>query len=158
MTRTLFVSLLAGLSCALIVTPTTRAASQPPEAAARLAIGTPIDREISGRHPHIYELALNAGEYADLVVEQRGIDVAVNLGDSAGTLIAQFDAESRKQGREVVGVVAQSRSVFRVNVRARFPRDAAGRYEIRIGEIRPATDRDRDLFEAHRLSTEAASL
>src|SRR5438445_12360252 len=126
MTRTVLVALIAGLSCALIVTPTTRAASQH-AAAERLAIGTPIDREISGRQPHIYELALNAGEYADLVVEQRGIDVAVNLGDSAGTLIAQFDAESRKQGREVVGVVAQSRSVFRVNVRARFPRDAAGR-------------------------------
>src|SRR5262249_55907271 len=46
----------------------------------------------------------------------------------------------------------------RVSVRARYPRDAAGHYEIRVGEIRPATGRDRDLFEAHRLSTEAAAL
>ena len=61
MTRTVLISLFAALSCALIAATATRAATQPPEAAARITIGTPIDREISGRQPHTYELALNPG-------------------------------------------------------------------------------------------------
>ena len=33
-----------------------------------------------------------------------------------------------------------------------------GKYEIRVVEVRPANDRDNQLFKAHRLSTEAAAL
>src|SRR5438045_9391162 len=124
MTRSVLISLLAGLSCALIATPATRAVSQPSDAPTRLAIGTPIDREISGRQQHVYDIALKAGDYADVIVEQRGIDVVVSVGDSAGTLIAQFDAEGRKQGREIVGMVAQSAAAYRVSVRPRYPRYA----------------------------------
>src|SRR6266849_4396851 len=151
MTRWVLVSLLAGLSSAPIVTPTTRAASQLAEAPVQLAIGTPIDREISGRQQHVYELALKAGEYAGVIVEQRGIDIVLSVRDSSGTLIAEFDAEGRKQGTEFAGVAAQSASGYRVTVRPRYPREPAAHYEIRLGEIRPATERDRDLFDAHRL-------
>src|SRR5262249_48617841 len=145
---------LAVLSSALIAVSTTRAASQTSDTPAHLEAGTPIEREISGPQDHIYTLALKAGEAADLVVEQRGIDVVVRVGDSAGALIAEFDADALKQGKEVVGVAAEAPTEYRVTVRPRYRRDAAGHYEIRVDGIRPATDRDRDLFEAHRLSTE----
>src|SRR5262252_9286557 len=100
MTRSL--ASLSALSAALIAAPAVRVTSQVPDAAVRLAIGTPIDREISGRERHLYALPLSAGDYVDVVVVQRGIDVVVDVSDSAGTLIAGFDADERKQGMETV--------------------------------------------------------
>jgi CHAT domain-containing protein/tetratricopeptide (TPR) repeat protein len=156
--RTLLSVLVVVFCCALIAGEGAPARSQATEVASRLELGTPIDREISGRQQHAYEVALKAGEYAEVIVEQRGIDVVVTVRDSAGKLVAEFDAESGKEGSEFAGLAAQSASEYRVSVRPRYSRATPGHYEIRLGEIRAATGRDRDLFDAHRLSTEATVL
>jgi CHAT domain-containing protein len=159
MTQGTRLAVLISVCCgALIAGQGAPAASQATETTSRLEVGTPIDRAISGRQQHVYEFALKAGEYADVIVEQRGIDVVVSVLDASGNLIAEFDAESRNDGRERAGVVAESASGCRVRIRARFSRAPAGRYGVWLGEIRPATERDRDLFDAHRLSTEAVVL
>ncbi|MBO0863054.1 MAG: hypothetical protein J2P21_32080, partial [Chloracidobacterium sp.] len=41
--------------------------------------GKPIERELSGGQSHSYIIPMNSGEYLHIVVEQRGIDVAVAL-------------------------------------------------------------------------------
>jgi tetratricopeptide (TPR) repeat protein len=123
-----------------------------------LEAGTPIVRELSGTVEHVYQLKLEAHEYAAVNVEQRGIDVVVRVSDAAGALVMEVDGDSRTEGRELAGIAARSAANYRVTVRPRYSRAAAGSYEIRLGEIRPARDRDRDLFDAHRLSTEAATL
>ena len=48
-----------------------------------LTPGRAIERPIAGGESHVYRLALGAGEYAAIVVEQRGIDIAVQLLDEA---------------------------------------------------------------------------
>ena len=84
------------------------AAVAPPHArpqepsAAILEPGVPIDRELSGAQADVYRLALAKDQYAAAIVEQRGIDVVVQLMDPAGKQIAEFDAESRRQGQELV--------------------------------------------------------
>jgi len=143
---------------ALIAGQGAPAASQATETPSRLELGTPIEREISGRQQHAYEVTLKPGEYADVIVEQQGIDVVVAVQDAGGKLIAEFDADSGTGGRERAGVVAESASGYRVRIRARYSRAPAGRYEVRLSEIRPASDSDRDLFDAHRFRTEAAVL
>ncbi len=155
---TLLAVLISVCGGALIAGQAAPAASQATETTSRLELGTPIEREISGRQQHTYEIALKAGEYAEVIVEQRGIDVVVSVLDTSGNLIAEFDADSRNDGRERAEVVAASASGYRARIRARYSRAPVGRYEVRLSEIRPATDRDRDRFDAHRLSTEAAVL
>ena len=125
---------------------------------ARLEAGRPIEREIAGADEQVYQIALKAGEYAGLTVEQRGIDVVVRVRDSSGRLLGEFDAESRKEGKEAVSLVAASTDEYRVAVRARYTRDPAAHYEIRVDDIRSATDKDRDLFDASVLSTEESAL
>jgi tetratricopeptide (TPR) repeat protein len=123
-----------------------------------LAPGKAIERELAGGESHLYQLALSAGEYAGLVVEQRGIDVAVQVLDTAGRVSIEFDSESRKHGREVVGLVADTPVNFQLRIQARYPKDDAAQYTIRVAELRPATERDRSGFEAHRLGTQAQQL
>jgi CHAT domain-containing protein len=123
-----------------------------------LAPGKALERELAGGETHLYQLALPAGDYAGLVVEQRGIDVAVQVLDTAGRVSIEFDSESRKHGREVVGLVADTPVNFQLRIQARYPKDAAAQYTIRVAELRPATERDRSGFEAHRLGTQAQQL
>ena len=81
-------------------------AAQAADAIARLEMGKPIEREAVGTQEHVFQLALKAGEYAGLTVEQRGIDVIARVRDSGGRLLGEFDAESRTHGEEpsLVGV------------------------------------------------------
>ena len=116
-----------------------------------------VEGEISGGQVRAYRLALTAGEYAGLSVEQRGIDVFVQVVEPGGAIV-EFDAESRKQGIEPVIVVAGPAASYELRIQPRYAKDPPGRYMIRIEEVRPATERDRDLFESYRLGSEANRL
>jgi len=41
--------------------------------------GKPIERELSGGESHSYQLNVTTGQYARVVVEQKGIDVVVSV-------------------------------------------------------------------------------
>src|SRR5215813_2800724 len=56
-----------------------RAAPQRRIDAPVLEAGKPIEREIAGGEAHSYQLTLTAGQYARVVVDQRGIDVVVTV-------------------------------------------------------------------------------
>src|SRR6185369_13822222 len=73
----------------------------------RLQLGPPIERTLSGTETHAYTLALGADDVARLTVVQKGIDVIVHVRDSQGTLLADFNLESRPEGREPVIVLGE---------------------------------------------------
>ena len=52
----------------------------------------PFERKLAGGQSHDYQIALGAGQYASIVVEQRGIDVVVQLQGTGGlgTSIAEW--------------------------------------------------------------------
>src|SRR5215475_9440611 len=58
-----------------------------------LELGKPIERELAGGQSHAYQITLAAGQYLDVVVEQRGIDVVATLSGPDGKQIAEFDNE-----------------------------------------------------------------
>src|SRR5262245_2804721 len=120
----------------------------------RLERDKPIERELAGGQSHSYQLSLDAGQYVKLVIEQRGIDVMAQLSGPDGKLITEFNSESRNQGQETVEQVAEAAGSYRLKVRPRLEGAAAGKYEIRIEEIRNATDIDRALQQARELHTE----
>jgi CHAT domain-containing protein len=61
----------------------------------------------------------------------------------------------RPQGREFAGLVADGAANYGVRIKAKYPKAEAARYEIRLVEVRPAVERDRAAFEAHKLGSEA---
>jgi CHAT domain-containing protein/Tfp pilus assembly protein PilF len=133
-------------------------ASQNPPAPQPLELNQSIVRELAGGQRHVYQLTLAAGQYLEAVVEQRGVDVVVNLVGPDGKPAAQFDSDSRNQGQETIAQVVEAAGNYRLEVAARRPNAPAGSYAIRLVALRAATGQDQTLQEAARLSAEALRL
>ncbi len=124
-----------------------------------LLVNQPIAREMRGGEQHTYQVKLNAGQYARFVVEQKGIDVVLALSGADGKPILEVDNNlSGTRGVEVVSVVADASGVYQLNVRSLEKDASAGRYEIRIEDLRTATDADRTRVAAERSYVAGAKL
>jgi CHAT domain-containing protein len=122
-----------------------------PAITAVLEAGRPVDRALAGGESHAYEITLRGGECARLTLDQRGIDVTIRVLDAAGAVLADLDLDSRRNGQERVEIVSVEGGAYQVQVAARYPREPAGSYELRVDDVRIATARDRLLDEARRL-------
>jgi CHAT domain-containing protein/Tfp pilus assembly protein PilF len=120
----------------------------------QLEPGKPIERELAGGQSHSYQMTLAADQYVKLVVDQRGIDVAVKLFGPDGKQLTEFDSEIRTQGQEIASWVAEEAGSYRVDVQAKYKNAVAGRCEIRVTEFRVATENDHALHEASKLYLE----
>ena len=123
-----------------------------------LTPGKIFDHTLAGGQNQIYRLSLSAGQAADITVQQKGIEVAVDVLDPASVPLAIFDSELRPVGEEHIGLVAESTGVYQIRVRAKYPADPPAGYATRLLEVRPATRRDQLIFKAHELSTQSQQL
>jgi CHAT domain-containing protein/Tfp pilus assembly protein PilF len=133
-------------------------AAQDNQQTRRLEPGKPIERELAADASHSYQIALDAGQYANLVVDQRGVNVVVQLSGPDGEQIMEFDSESRPQGKESLSFVAEAAGSYRLIVRPKQKKVPEGSYEIRIEKLRAATVDDRDLWQARKLVAEGVRL
>jgi CHAT domain-containing protein/Tfp pilus assembly protein PilF len=123
-----------------------------------LEAGKSIKDELAGGRRHAYRISLGADQFLKVVVEQQGIDVVAQVSGPDGKQIVEFDSESRLQGREEVSLVAEAAGTFQLIVRPKQNGAPTGSYEIRIEELRVATDTDRALHDARREFEEALKL
>lgn len=111
--------------------------------AGQLQLGTSISGRLKGGERHSYELPLPAGHYAEVVLEQQGIDVALKLLDPRGNTATESDHPTGPDGLERVMAIAQEVDAsYRVEVCSLDPGVAPGAYRLWIGHLRPATERD----------------
>jgi CHAT domain-containing protein/Tfp pilus assembly protein PilF len=120
--------------------------------------GRPVERELAGGQSHSYQLTLAADQYVLVVVEQRGIAVVVQLLGPDNKQIMEFDSEARDYGQQFVSQVADVSGSYQLNLRANQEAAQAGRYEIRVAELRAATERDRVLQEGRQLHADGVRL
>ena len=133
-------SALAWTICAVL-------AAQSPEPAWRdTAVLLPdqtIERALARGQEHRYQLALNAGESARVIVEQRGIDVVVQARGPEGALLAEVQDEVTNQGYETVDLVADADGPYILAIAPAPGIVVAGSYAIRLDSRRAATAADR---------------
>jgi CHAT domain-containing protein/Tfp pilus assembly protein PilF len=108
-----------------------------------LETGKALERNLAGDAVHRYRLAMGAGQYVHLVVDQRGIDVMVTLLDPVGQKIAEIDSPNGTAGPEPLFAIAELAGTYALDVRSLDKTAAAGLYEVRIQELRAATTEDR---------------
>jgi CHAT domain-containing protein/lipopolysaccharide biosynthesis regulator YciM len=113
-----------------------------------LEAGKPIRRELAGGQEHRYQVGLNANQFLKVIVEQQWIDIVAQVSGAGGNQLLEFDSESRLLGREEVSLVAEEAGSFLLTVRPKLNGSSAGSYEIRIEELRAATEADRALQDA----------
>ncbi|HWO03068.1 MAG TPA: tetratricopeptide repeat protein [Blastocatellia bacterium] len=122
-----------------------------------LEAGKATERELSGGEAHSYQLTLTAGQYARVGVDQRGINVSMSAFDPDGKKITEADMFSIGDS-ELVSLVAETPGTYRLEVRSSFNTAPKGKYEIKINELRTATERDKNLVAAERLIAEGTLL
>jgi CHAT domain-containing protein/Tfp pilus assembly protein PilF len=132
--------------------------AQTPKNVTSLEPGTVLERDLNRREEHRYQLLLAAGEWASVIIEQQGIDVAVQVRGADDSVMVEVDDEVRSRGLEQVDVVAGHSGPYTVTVKPARGIIVPGRYAIRVVSRRPATDADRAMEEARRLRTAAARL
>src|SRR5215472_1715932 len=138
-------------------TTTPNAVVQSQEQTNSLEPGKPVVRTLTGAETHQYQLRLQKGQCGVIRVEQRGVNVVVQLLGSANVPEVEVDDEIGKQGTEKLDIVADKDGSYTVAVKPKLKR-ASGAYEIRLVEIRAATDQDRTLYEVRHLRTKAHQL
>lgn len=118
-----------------------------------LIAGTTVEAELAGGGTHLYRLDLPPGHFADLVIDQRGIDVQVRL--TAPEPYPVVDSPNEAWGPEPLPVLGAPGGPIVLEVRG--GKDA-GRYAVLVKAVRPATQRDRDRVAAERSFAEAEEL
>jgi CHAT domain-containing protein len=87
---------------------------------------------------------LSAGQYLKVIVEQRGVDVVIRLVGPAGKQLTEVDnGPDGTQGMESISGVADTAGEYRLEVMVLDKEAPSGRYQIRIEELREASQKDR---------------
>jgi erythromycin esterase len=85
---------------------------------------------------HAYEVRLKRGESAEVIVEQKGVDVVVELHAPNGTLLDEVDAPTGRNGEERVEILATETGRYGIVVRPYAANEPAGAYVIDVRELR----------------------
>jgi hypothetical protein len=133
------------------------AQTKPEQASQMLEQGKPIERELKGGEVHTYSIPLKAGQFFNVTVNQRGIDVAVLLFAPDGLQLAEVDSPNGTQGPEPVFWLAETSGGYSLKVRS-SEKDAAGRYEVKVEALRDATPQDKNRIAANRAFAEGMQL
>ena len=105
--------------------------------------GIPIEHELQPQYVHDFTVKVQENDFIHLVVEQRGIDVIIKLFSPTGKALGDFDSPNGADGPEYVSFVATTAGSYRLTIGALEPKSATtGRYQIKILELRPATDQE----------------
>jgi tetratricopeptide (TPR) repeat protein len=113
----------------------------------------PLQRHIARGEEHLFQVTLSAGTSAEIVVEQRGIDVVVSVRDVEGKLICDFQDEVRRDGEEHAAIVAATAGVYTVAVKPAEGTTSPGDYVVRLSDPTPATEAQRRLQQSRILLT-----
>jgi CHAT domain-containing protein len=141
------------VSCSPLVTAGTWIA----RAQTELQLRNPIEGELSGEQPHNYQITLASGQFAGILIEAQGIDLVARLIKPDGKVAVEYDGEIGSPSQRI-SLVADTSATYNLRIEARYKRARAGRYQIQWTEVRAASEQDRLLHEAKKLTTEAVGL
>jgi CHAT domain-containing protein len=129
----------------------TIAQTEPAFAADRtaLAFGHPVARDISGGQKHEYQAELTGGQFARIIIKQTGIDLGVVERPATGDPYQVYEPFGGLPELSF-SFVTERAGIYTTDLYT-TPRAAGGRYEISLAELRPADEKDRELFRANQL-------
>ena len=138
--------------------PAANASSQAvPQPRGGLAPGHAITVDLAGGEHHAYRVPLDAGTFLRSTVTQLGLDLAVTLIGPGNERLIKFDKLTGKTEPEELLWVAEEAGDYQLEIIA-LNRAAAGRYELRVEDLRPANLIDRQRVAAEVLFAEGEKL
>jgi tetratricopeptide (TPR) repeat protein len=135
-----------------------RVAAQSADEELSLEPGKPIERELSGGQSHFYKITMTSDQYLHIVIEQRGINVAVALFTPNGKKISEENSNPVIEGSEAALTIAEITGEYMVKVHSPDKAAKTGRYEIKVEALRAATVEDKFRIAAESVFREAEQL
>ncbi len=142
-------------SCALALFALGAGAAAP--ARQDLFPGTAVERMLAGGEAHSYAITAQPGTRWLVIVEQRGVDVVVEVAQADGQRLLAVDSPNDSKGPESVLIPVAAVGPLEIRVLSPSLGTAPGRYAIRLEELPEVTAAEGERVEAERLMTEAAS-
>ena len=140
------------VACAVTLTPFGSHASE----GTTLRLGAPIERTFQDRASHRFNVRLESGDYARVLIEEKGGDLWVVVTSPAGDSVFEADSPVDRSSREVVSLLAEPAGPYTLEVKPRTAAEAeVGGYRIWLETLRPATPEDRLRLEAERTNASA---
>jgi CHAT domain-containing protein len=110
---------------------------------------------MGGNERHLYRVSLQAGEFLQVRVDQRGVDIALQLLSAGGSPLADMDSPNGTEGFEVLSWVADKEGDYVVVASTAAGGGETGSYTITREASRRATESDRRRVEVELLFREA---
>lgn len=126
---------------------------QEPTDILELKLGQPIEREIAEGATHLYRLALTAGQYLNITVEQKEANVTICLLNPSGKAIAEIDWGG-KGTTESLWALAESTGEYQLQITTVNLKGSAKPYIVKlekVGEFQTAAPEDQSYVRAYRL-------
>ncbi len=121
----------------------------------QLEAGKTLEETLGGGEKHSYEIQAEAGQFLHVIVEQKGIDVALTLFDPGGKAIASMDSPNGAFGLEQISVIAAMNGKYRLEIAPGDKSAQPGNYSVSSTAPRAPTEADRARISAERIFSEA---
>jgi CHAT domain-containing protein/Tfp pilus assembly protein PilF len=120
-----------------------------------LVFGATSPQSMARGEIHSYPVTIASGQYIRFAAEQQGIDLTIKIFLPDGRLLIQGDIANGPHGPEWLALITETEGVYRLELTAPYDYADAGRYELKIKELRPATNEDRSLIAGQSAYAEA---
>jgi hypothetical protein len=106
--------------------------------------GITLERTLGSGQSHTFNIKLEESQYLQIAVQQKGIDVVLRAFSPTDKKLGEVDSPNGREGPENISVVSIVAGVYRIEVTPldRVADMPSGRYEIKILELRQATDQE----------------
>ncbi|KAF0190250.1 MAG: peptidase domain-containing protein [bacterium] len=123
-----------------------------------LQLGKAIERDLAGGKVHSYNLTLEAKQYLQATVEQKGIDVVVAIYSPDGKKVYEMDSPNGETGPEPVYLITETSGQYRLEVNSLEAQAKPGKYQVKLQETRIANEKDKPRVVAYKAYSEAILL
>jgi enterochelin esterase-like enzyme len=100
-----------------------------------LAPGAPVESEIRPGDRHVYRIELGKGDFLAASVQQKGIDLVVNVVGPDGRKLLEVDSPTGADGLEMLVFLARDSGGHTLEIRPLDAKRPVGRYEITLDEV-----------------------
>ena len=117
-----------------------------------------IEREMTGKETHRYKFDLKAGEFFQVRVEQKGVDVLLRLLDSNENILATMDSPNEKEGPETLSFIASKDGNYKLEISGFDEKAEKGIYTIKREVSRTAKAKEKRRVEVEKLFVEGLAI
>lgn len=115
-----------------------------------LSLGVPVDCEIQGSETHSFRVDMQAGDYARIKVQRKGIDLIVNVSAPGSSTPTKYESPAGLQSPMSFSIIATAPGTYTVALRPIEKWVAAGRYQITLEVSGAPSPQDQKRFDAER--------